>query len=161
MSIETAKLAADMVAQQISQYDQEVKGLDDQLHMIQARKEAVLMMRNALKALIEDGPRGEPQPAQQTMQLSPEAEKIYAIMERPAIATGFADAVRQVFRESLPRGGTPSDVADVMKARGTAALYSGKTPFSVRVGNELHRLMKAGELGRRSGRYYLIQEQQQ
>jgi hypothetical protein len=165
MSTGTAKLAADMVAQQITQYDLEIKGLDDQAHMIQARKEAVLMMRNALQALIQDSPRGEPQPAQ-TLLPMPEAEDParpskpnYVIKEKTV--TGFADAIRQVFRESLPRGGTPSDVADSMRTRGTAALYTGKTPFSVRVGNELQRLMKAGELGRRSGRYYLISEQHQ
>jgi hypothetical protein len=73
-------------------------------------------------------------------------------------AMGFAEAVRKVLRASA-KGITPRECAQQMNASGAKALYTGKTDFSTRVGNELHRLMKAGEVHRRDGRYFLAQQE--
>jgi hypothetical protein len=162
MNTSTTKLAADMVAQQIAQYDHEIKGLDDQIRHFEARKEAVLMMRKALLPLISGAKlEGAGEAVINVAAMPPNALSTLGSngAATKATPTGFADAVRSVLRD-YPRGVAPSDVAEQMKARGTASIYTGKTPFSVRVGNELHRLLKAGEVGRHSGRYYLKPQEQ-
>jgi hypothetical protein len=169
MNTETNKLAADMVAQQISMYDQQLAHLQEQQRQIEARIEAVKMMRTALMPLLQshkiEVPTGastfsSDQPVVFGTQVSIFPSSVSSgDLLRPSGSTGFADAVRAALRVRS-KGGTPSEVAEQMKTDGTDATYKGKTPFSVRVGNELHRLMKTGEVGRRSGRYYLIQQEQ-
>jgi ABC-type transport system involved in cytochrome bd biosynthesis fused ATPase/permease subunit len=176
----TNRMAADMVAQQIALYDQEIERLNEQVNHLEARKEAVVMMRKALTRLIaesngqlslvsQEGGNGTgtlPTPElammaampTMTVAVAPIANDIAKTVHHPT-STGFAAAVRDVLREA-PKGLKPSKVAEQMKTRGTAATYTGKTPFNSRVGNELHRLMKAGEVGRRSGRYYLVVQEQ-
>jgi hypothetical protein len=171
---QTNKLAADMVAQQIATYDQEIERLDEQVRHLEARKEAVGMMRRALLPLVaeskgqlslvrvelDDVKIGNGLFAPQNMVGAPVATDIAKTVHHPT-STGFAAAVRTVLRDA-PKGMKPAKVAEEMKVRGSAATYTGKTPFNTRVGNELHRLMKSGEVIRRSGRYYLkMQEQHQ
>jgi len=173
MNTQTAKLASDMVAQQIALYDQETERLNDQIKHLEARKEAVQMMRRALLPLVAEskgqlqlvkvdldedkvGNGGVPLPANAAEM--PLVNEIAKTIHHPT-STGFAAAVRSILRD-YPKGIRPNNVAEQMKARGSSATYTGKTPFNTRVGNELHRLMKAGEVGRRSGRYYLITQEQ-
>lgn len=155
MNEETSKLAADMVAQQIASYDQQILQLQQQWRDIDVRMQAVRMMRNALLPLLQDT-SSQLQANGNGMVQEDDSPSATALspdgIVRLAI-TGFADAVRDVLKD-YPKGLAPSDVAEQMKSRGTSSIYKGKTQFSVRVGNELHRLMKSGELVRRAGRYY-------
>jgi hypothetical protein len=156
MNQETSKLAADMVAQQIASYDQQLAQLHEQMRSTEARMEAVRMMRAALLPLLDTSPRDpapEAKPPEEKNGSAPTLTPLSASNGSRATITGFADAVRAVLKD-YPKGLYPSDVAEQMKVRGTDAIYTGKTVFTVRVGNELHRLMRSGELGRRAGRYY-------
>jgi hypothetical protein len=175
MNHETKQLAADMVAQQITAYDGQLASLQEQLRQTEARIEAVKLMRAALMPLLGD--RTPPATATSggggsngksisggvgtalVVDSSTPANLSPDNLIRTAPGTGFADAVRTVLKDH-PRGLAPSDVAEQMKTRGSASIYSGKTPFNTRVGNELHRLLKSGEVGRRAGRYYLTTQEQ-
>jgi hypothetical protein len=182
MTLETNKLAAGLIAQQVAAYDAELKNLEQHVQMLQARKDAVLLMRQALQALIEKQlPLIKPENVLAKAMAAPEKPSLGLVLNASNLApvttpnagaislnggasiakpgTGFADAVRAVLREN-PKGLVPKAVAKQMQVKGTAELYKGSTPFNVRVGNELHRLMKAEEVGRHSGRYYLITQEQ-
>lgn len=158
MTTDTKKLAASLVAQQIKQYNAEIASLGEQIKHLEALREARTMM---CKALLPLAGKASPNPAPSSPVITPKTAAVNMNGATPvakAGGTGFASAVRDALRDQ-PKGATPSDVAEQMKTRGTAALYTGKTPFGTRVGNELHRLMRAGEISRRSGRYYFIQQE--
>jgi hypothetical protein len=167
----TVKLAADMVAQQVAAYDQEIERLRENIAGLEARREAVQMMRNALLTII-GGSKLPPVEKTETHGNSSIAGSNAAVSAPVPISgditktihhptsTGFADAVRSVLRDA-PKGMKPRQVAEEMKTRGTAATYTGKTPFGTRVGNELHRLMRNKEVIRSSGRYHLKTQEEQ
>jgi hypothetical protein len=156
MNAQTDKYAADMVAQQVAAYDRELKDLEERAQQIQVRKHAILLMRSALLPLT----KGRVAPINTEIQVGTGTLTLQGGNGTAATTPpkGFADAVRQILRDH-PKGLAPSDVADQMKVRGTDKLYSGNTPFKTRVGNELHRLLKADELIRQSGRYVLKQQE--
>src|SRR5437879_755171 len=127
----TAKLAADMVAQQIALYDEEIQRLDENIKNLEARKEAVRLMRTALLPLI--GPTKEQLPL---IKIEPRDARIApgngttasSTLPRTVVAptpgvsgfaktihhptsTGFAAAVRNVLRD-YPKGIRPIAVAE-------------------------------------------------
>jgi hypothetical protein len=155
MNHDIKKLAASMVAQQIAAYDTDINNLGEQIKQLEALREAKAMMRKALLPLAE----GASSPLDAASDTPKDLFTASPLNGTPApigTSTGFSEAVRDALKDQS-KGVKPSDVADLMRSRGTDGLYSGKTPFSVRVGNELHRLMKAGKVTRRAGRYYLAQ----
>ncbi len=177
------QLAADMARQQIAAYDSEITRLDEQIRNIEARKVAIRLMRDTLAPLVapSQGPTSSPTPAAAPTKgaltgptgpapasvgaapppvahigngaiTSCNASIIATATHHPT-STGFSAAVREILHK-YPKGLRPQEVAKEMQQSGHSATYTGKTPFGVRVGNELNRLMKSGVIQRRSGRYF-------
>jgi len=67
--------------------------------------------------------------------------------------TGFRDKVREILAAN-PQGLKPAEVTKALEESGVT--YTGTTKFSLRVSNDLNRMLHAGELHRtNSGRYKL------
>jgi hypothetical protein len=170
MNAQTGKMAAEMVAQQIALYDQEIVRIEEQISNMEARKAAVQMMRTALLGIVKETPAPAAPPAGKAgtgtkgtgngagASAAPVPNDVAKTVHHPN-TTGFAAAVRSILR-GVPKGLRPSEVAEAMKANGSAASYTGKVPLVGRVNSELYRLMKNGEFGRRAGRYYVITQEQ-
>jgi hypothetical protein len=162
-------IATETVAAQIAGLEGEVKRIDEQIAALQARREGMVMMQEALRPLVD--------PARHTVTvtgnksiLSFEAasmavlntsligKSVYKIAAPTGTVTGFRDAVRQVLRDN-PKGLRPRQVLFELDRRGELARYTGKVKPSVRVHNELYLLRKSGEVLKRGGSKYAIRQE--
>jgi hypothetical protein len=168
---DTRKFATELVSQQIAIHNQQIEGFKAEIQNLEARLEAVTMMRGALLALLSDqkavdggAPSSIPPASNPAVELpvtkapATKTNGTGAGHKVGTAVTGFAEAVRTILKDH-PKGLRPSVLAKQMQVRGSSALYTGKAPFTVRVGSELRRLSRSGRVERRNGRYYLAQEE--
>lgn len=172
------KLAAEMAAQQVAAFDADLVRLDDQIRTIEAKKVAIKVLRDGLAAIVAANQEPEKAVSEPTPQSEMPAETVETQSTSTgalpdlnlkstqsttnghlnrASNTGFSSVVREIVRQH-PKGVRAQDVVAELQRTGRSNLYSGNTPFSTRVGNELYRLMKNETLQRRNGRYFCSQD---
>jgi hypothetical protein len=160
-----SKITTDIVIAQVTGMDAEIARIDEQIAQLNARREAVLLMKNTLSPLVAKVPNP---PTGLT------ATVVYGDKLRPApsatvpgsvngvqlfrSSTGFRDALRKVLRDH-PKGLRPAQVVQELRDRGDLARYTGKAKPQVRVHNELYELKRTLKIFRdRKGRYTLAPE---
>jgi hypothetical protein len=166
------QLTSDIVASQIASLDAEITRIDESIAHAQTRKEAILLMKNALLPLVStqspaakaaakkalgsgNGSSGNVNVALTGAVMSLSGGIVTAT-HHPT-STGFRDALRGVLRDH-PKGLRPREVVKEMEARGEMARYTGKASPATRVANELYDLLNRKVLSRRGGRYSLNME---
>lgn len=148
--------AQEVIQSQIDIHDAELNRLDREIAALQARRDAVRLMRDALMPLLR--PATEVTPIPNIVVAGTRAEDDHSSYQRAP--TGFREAVRDVIRASS-NGLSPADVLAEMRRRGTDSVYKGNVPIETRLHNELWKMRKSGHLGRRAGKYYLVQRDQE
>ena len=85
-------------------------------------------------------------------------EKNLADVPKEALPAGFRDAVRAVLKE-FPGGLTNAEIREVMTERGYDYDSLGmETPFGMRMGNELNRMKKQGQIRKDGGKHILTEK---
>jgi hypothetical protein len=150
----TSTIATDVVAAQIAGLDAEVVRIDEQIAVLKARREGIVMMKGALEPLLTNRPNAAqlalPVGDGQTTPLAMIASS--ADQASPTSGTGFRDAVRKILRD-FPKGLRPAEVVAELGRRGELVRYTGKAKPSVRVHNELYVLRKSGAITRKGHKY--------
>jgi hypothetical protein len=155
-------IATEVVVAQIAGLDAEIARIDEQVANLQARREGVLMIKNALTPLVPQRITPGTGALQMDVGLGTPAVMVasaaFAANGERALphptSTGFRAAVRAVLRDN-PKGLRPAEVVKELERRGELVLYTGKAKPSVRVHNELYSLHKSEAIARRGGRYSL------
>lgn len=115
---------------------------------LQARRDALVRELAALDELLNDTQGG-------VIRATPQRRirRTAALLNPASGHTGFRQRIREILAAN-PGGMRPIEVRAELER--TGFVQTGKTKLSIRVPNELHRMMRNGELEQKDGKYSLV-----